>query len=407
MNNCLCNFKKIKIYQFILLTMSIIIIFTKFVSASDWQNYENQFKYDKNQIPPCEYGKDLNGLTIGFLGDSWLDYGKGKCGSVEQFFSKTINSASFINSSKGGATINGNKKRDIFKQELPGKPNILVISGGGNDLITCGNNISCLNKKLDSIILSDASSGKLKDLVLKWSTSKTKIVYIYTTELPYSPNKIKKILKTGILLKLAKRVSKLENLNPNFKSINLTDITDPNEKNLWTEDGFHFSPLAYHLISREAETFLLAAQQNSNKIKSNTSDNLIKKNKCSYAIDKNGLDEKGKPYKYRTSVGSITIKVPSDFDERHIVFDKMKGHGDQNKIKIGTNLWFNKKKELEGWIKPFTSKKAKYMTHVATDSSTFYVNKNLTDIEGSYVFPDNNPKWQNEYEFLIFNCDNG
>ena len=58
MNNCLCNFKKIKIYQFILLTMSIIIIFTKFVSASDWQNYENQFKYDKNQIPPCEYGKD-------------------------------------------------------------------------------------------------------------------------------------------------------------------------------------------------------------------------------------------------------------------------------------------------------------------------------------------------------------
>jgi len=386
----------------------IITILFSFGSAnaSEWFNIDKQFKYSKNQIPPCGYGTNTDGPTIGFIGDSWLDYGKGYCGSAEQFFSKVFDSSSFVNSAQGGATLTGNKKRDIPKQTLPSKPDILILSGGGNDLMKCGNNKSCLNNTLTKVISPDATQGSLINIINKWSKPNTKIIYIYTTEVPYAPNKIKKALKTGIMDVLAERVIRLETSNPNFKSINLANVTDINDRNLWTEDGFHFSPLSYHEFSSEAQAFLSTEENIDNaKADINSDSTDLEDERCSYAIDKGGIDDQGNPNKNRASMGYIIIKSPNSKGEQHIVFDQMDGYGDQNKIKAETNIWFDTSHELKGWIKPFTSRKAKHMMHVAADSPTYHIIEKISKYEGIYAFPDNDPKWQNIYELLIFDCD--
>ena len=384
----------------------VSVFFFGYANASEWHDVDNQFKYEKNQIPPCGYGANLNGPTIGFIGDSWLDYGKGRCGSAEQFFTKVFDSRLFVNSAQGGATLTGNKKRDIPKQILPSKPDILIISGGGNDLMKCGDKKSCLNNTLEKIISHDATNGSLINIINKWSKPDTKIIYIFTTEIPYAPKKIKKALKTGIMDNLAERIIKLEASNPNFKSINLANITDINDHNLWTEDGFHFSPLSYHKFSSEAQAFL-SPEENIDDAKAYINSDLtdLEDQRCSYAIDKGGIDNKGNPFKNRASIGSIIIKSPNTKGERHILFDQMEGYGDQKKIKSSSNLWFDNSHELKGWLKPYASRKAKHMVHVATDSTTYYIVEKISEFEGIYAFPENHPKWQNIYELLIFDCD--
>jgi hypothetical protein len=176
----------------------------------------------------------------------------------------------------------------------------------------CGNNKSCLNNTLTKVISPDATQGSLINIINKWSKPNTKIIYIYTTEVPYAPNKIKKALKTGIMDVLAERVIRLETSNPNFKSINLANVTDINDRNLWTEDGFHFSPLSYHEFSSEAQAFLSTEENIDNaKADINSDSTDLEDERCSYAIDKGGIDDQGNPYKNRASMGSIIIKSPN------------------------------------------------------------------------------------------------
>ena len=388
---------------FLILIVNLLITFN-YAHSSEWHDIEKQFKYEKNHIPPCKYGTKVDGPTIGIIGDSWLDYGKGRCGSAEHFFSKIVNSSAFVNSAKGGAKIIGNKKRDIQKQNLPSKPEILIISGGGNDLMKCGNNKSCLNKTLDKIISSDATKGSLIEIINKWSRAYTKVVYIYSSELPYAPNKIKKALKTGIMDILAERVSKLDASNPKFKSINLASITNIKNQKLWTDDGFHFSPTSFYFFSEAARPFLTPDKS---EITETVLINSIDKDdiSCSYAIDKSGLDNKGNPYKGRYSKGSIIVQAADKNNHRLISFDKMEGFGEQDKISLSTRLWFDNDKSLNGWFTPYTSKKAKNLAFVTAEGPTFSIVEKISNFEGVYSFPDNNPKWQNNYELVIFDCD--
>ncbi|MGC6484051.1 MAG: hypothetical protein ACON4P_00115 [Candidatus Puniceispirillales bacterium] len=373
-----------------------------FASASAW-DAENQIKGDKDHFPPCGYGKDTNGPKIGLIGDSWLDYGSGWCGGAEQFFSSITNSRSFFNAAKGGAWITGTKKKDIQKQVLPGKPDILIMSGGGNDLAKCGSNKLCLNKTLNKIISADASEGALLDLIKKWSHDKTKVVYIFSSDLPYAPKKLKKVLATGILDELAARLIHYDQMSAHFKAIDLNAIADVKDRSLWTKDGFHFSPASYHFFSEASRLFLMPHQAQTTETALSNPDSQEDK-LCSYAIDKSGLDDKGKPYKGRYSMGSVIIQAADTSGDRRISFDKMEGFGKQEKISFSTRLWFDANNQLNGWFTPYTSKKAKHQAFVTTDGPTYRVVEKVSDYEGVYSFPDNHPKWQNNYEFLVFDC---
>lgn len=381
-----------------------LILTIKFAAASDWIQPDKQTKYDENHIPPCGYGTNSNGPTIGLIGDSWLDYGSGRCGSAEQFFSLITDSSVFINVSKGGAKITGKKKRDIARQVLPGKPDILVISGGGNDLASCGGNTSCLDKTLNKIISADAAAGALPDMINKWSHSETKVVYIFSSNLPFAPKKFKKGLDTGILDELAQRLRLLEQNDDYFKAIDLNTIANVEDRIFWTEDGFHYTPASYYFFTKAARSFLVPDQPKitaASQPDQANPDDLT----CSYAIDKSGLDDKGNPYKGRYSMGRVIIKSADSSGERQIVFDKMEGFGKQEKISFSTRLWFDQDNELQGWFTPYTSKKAKHTAYVTTNGPTYRVVERYSDYEGIYSFPDNHPKWQNNYELLIFDCD--
>ena len=383
---------------FVCLTLSV-----KFAAASDWVQQDKQFKYSADHIPPCGYGTDMNGPKIGFIGDSWLDYGSGRCGSAEQFFSLMTDSRAFVNASKGGAKITGTKKRDIPRQVLPGKPDILVMSGGGNDLASCGGKKSCLDKTLNKIISADASEGALLDLIEKWSHAETKIVYIFSTNLPFAPKKFKKGLASGVLDELARRLLILEQKNALFKAINLSTIANVEDRGLWTDDGFHYAPASYYFFSNAAQPFLIPNQQEIKQVEiSDTS--AQEDTTCSYAIDKSGVDDKSNPYKDRASIGTLIIQTADERGNQRIIFDKMEGYGKQEKIKSLTRLWFDQNKKLNGWFTPYTSKKAKHTAYVTTNGPTYRVIEKVSNYGGVYSFPDNNPKWKNNYELLIFGC---
>jgi lysophospholipase L1-like esterase len=215
-----------------------------------------QYGDKQRKSKDCNYGNNKSGATIGIIGDSWLDYGKGNRGSPEQFFSEMLNSTLFVNAAKGGATLLGSKSRDISKQQLPSVPDILVLSGGGNDFMQCKGKKSCLKNTLDKIVSEQGTSGALIDVIDKWSTDDTMIFYMFTSELPFAPSHVKQIVKSGIIQDLASRLQNLQKNRDNVHIVDMASITDAQERALWTKDGYHFNPEGYDALAVEIKTHI-------------------------------------------------------------------------------------------------------------------------------------------------------
>ena len=206
----------------------------------------------KNVSANCIGSYDKNGIKIGVVGDSFFTTNPNSCNSFESLLKKKFNTNNVQNAAEGGATVLGFGNKAIRNQKLKFKPNILIISGGGNDLIKCGSNKSCLQQKLNSLLSNDLKSGAYLKLIDKHASDVTKVFIIYTTVVAsHAPKSWKALINSGVGKKFSDLMKNFSSNDENIQWIDAANILDKNNKDYWLKDGFHPSSSGYELIINE------------------------------------------------------------------------------------------------------------------------------------------------------------
>jgi len=205
-----------------------------------------------NVFANCIASYNENGIKIGVVGDSFFTTDPNSCNSFESLLKKKFNTNNVQNAAKGGATVFGFGNKAIRNQKLKFKPDILILSGGGNDLIKCGSNKSCLQQKLNSLLSNDLKSGAYLKLIDKHSSEVTKVFIIYTTVVAsHAPKSWKALINSGVGKKFSDLMKNFSSNDENIQWIDAANILDKNNKDHWLKDGFHPSSSGYELIDNE------------------------------------------------------------------------------------------------------------------------------------------------------------
>ena len=205
-----------------------------------------------NVFANCIASYNENGIKIGVVGDSFFTTDPNSCNSFESLLKKKFITNNVQNAAVGGATVLGFGNKAIRNQKLKFKPDILILSGGGNDLIKCGSNKSCLQQKLNSLLSNDLKSGAYLKLIDKHSSDVTKVFIIYTTVVAsHAPKSWKALISSGVGKKFSDLMKNFSTNDENIEWIDAANILDKNNKDHWLKDGFHPSSLGYKLIISE------------------------------------------------------------------------------------------------------------------------------------------------------------
>ena len=268
-----------------------------------------------NANAECSLPSENDGIKVGIIGDSFFMYESESCHSWQNFISERFDTKNVVNAAVSGSTISDSRAHGADKwfinQELPFKPDLLIIGGSGNDFTavrdsSCKKNYSCLKKILDQIISEDTNSGRLIDIINKHSDPNTKIFWTYIDEASiWGPQQYKDIVGTGIVKSLYERLHKLSEKNKNFEVFNVSSIINSSDKKDWLEDGFHPSGFATFKA-----TPILKSRYDGN-IDSFPIENILANNQilqtCDYTIQKRGKNAEGKSLDLRLSRGTLEI----------------------------------------------------------------------------------------------------
>ena len=209
----------------------IIVIFFSNTSNANCKNFAN------------------DSPSIGILGDSFFTSGGNSCDNLKQQLKKKFETNKVFNSSVAGATVFGFKSSSIKNQKLKFKPDILIIGGGGNDFIKCGNNKDCLFGKINDFISPNLKTGMFIKLIKKHSHQNTLVFIVYTSILPeHAPSNLKLFEEIGLADAFNERVSKYASQNKNVYWVDVGKILSLDKSNDWKDDGFHPSVKGYKKI---------------------------------------------------------------------------------------------------------------------------------------------------------------
>ena len=321
-----------------------------------------------NANAECSLPSENDGIKVGIIGDSFFMYESESCHSWQNFISERFDTKNVVNAAVSGSTISDSRAHGADKwfinQELPFKPDLLIIGGSGNDFTavrdsSCIKNYSCLKKILDQIISEDTNSGRLIDIINKHSDPNTKIFWTYIDEASiWGPQQYKDIVGTGIVKSLYERLHKLSEKNKNFEVFNVSSIINSSDKKDWLEDGFHPSGFATFKA-----TPILKSRYDGN-IDSFPIENILVNNQilqtCDYTIQKRGKNAEGKSLDLRLSRGTLEIIKNNliDFNTINIKdnFSK-KGQDINNLINVYSYLELKRDNSLIGNLANYTAPK--------------------------------------------------
>lgn len=321
-----------------------------------------------NANAECSLPSENDGIKVGIIGDSFFMYESESCHSWQNFISERFDTKNVVNAAVSGSTISDSRVHGADKwfinQELPFKPDLLIIGGSGNDFTavrdsSCKKNYSCLKKILDQIISEDTNSGRLIDIINKHSDPNTKIFWTYIDEASiWGPQQYKDIVGTGIVKSLYERLHKLSEKNKNFEVFNVSSIINSSDKKDWLEDGFHPSGFATFKA-----TPILKSRYDGN-IDSFPIKNILANNQilqtCDYTIQKRGKNAEGKSLDLRLSRGTLEIIKNNliDFNTINIKdnFSK-KGQDINNLINVYSYLELKRDNSLIGNLANYTAPK--------------------------------------------------
>ena len=219
------------------LTFLIIFCFTIFL-----------FIVEKTHAKQDCLSEFTNGLNILILGDSIFNTQdlENHCENLTSILAKKYNSSNIFNQAiDGGQFIIKNhdfSNLDILDQYFKYNWDIIIIGGGGNDLINCQFQPSCFKQTIQSI------SQRLKKFITSNKLQSTKIYFIYITQVSdFAPPEWQKLVNLGAGEQIKEMYQDISRENSNYEFIDLYLVT-PNDKDFWLSDGYHPSLKTYKLI---------------------------------------------------------------------------------------------------------------------------------------------------------------
>ena len=120
-------------------------------------------------------------------------------------------------------------------------PELLVIGGGGNDLIKCGSDKNCMQRTLNKILSSDFQRGYLIDAIAQNSDFNTKIIVLYPSGLPLITNAWKTVVRK-IGQKYASGWPVMQKTQGFW--LDATLVAKTSVPSHWSKDGYHPSVVA-------------------------------------------------------------------------------------------------------------------------------------------------------------------
>lgn len=189
-----------------------------------------------------------NGLNILILGDSIFNTQdlENHCENLTSILAKKYNTSNIFNQAiDGGQFIIKNhdfSNLDILDQYFKYNWDVIIIGGGGNDLMNCDFQTNCF-KETTTLI-----SQTLKKFLTSNKLQSTKIYFIYITQVSdFAPPEWQKIVNLGAGEEIKEMYQDISKENSNYEFIDLY-LAMPNDKDFWLSDGYHPSLKTYKLI---------------------------------------------------------------------------------------------------------------------------------------------------------------
>ena len=219
------------------LTFLIIFCFTIFL-----------FIVEKTHAKQDCLSEFTNGLNILILGDSIFNTQdlENHCENLTSILAKKYNTSNIFNQAiDGGQFIIKNhdfSNLDILDKYFKFNWDIIIIGGGGNDLINCQFQSTCFKQTIQSI------SQTIKKFITSNKLQSTKIYFIYITQVSdFAPPEWQKLVNLGAGEQIKEMYQDISRENSNYEFIDLYLVT-PNDKDFWLSDGYHPSLKTYKLI---------------------------------------------------------------------------------------------------------------------------------------------------------------
>ena len=355
----------------------------------------------------CVASDDYSTKVV-IIGDSFFTTNKGKLGSLESYLSKFIKGACVENLANSGARFSGFVSNRIQKQKSKSPPELLVIGGGGNDLIKCGSDKNCMNRTLNKILSSDVQRGYLTDAIAQNSDLNTKIIVLYPSGVtPHAPNAWKTVVK-NIGQKYGSRMARYAEKNPKVFWLDATLVAETSVPSHWLKDGYHPSVVANMRLAKTIQKIYNGDVKH--PISDYVDSRYETKFSCSFSIQKSGYDDKQNPYEYMQVEGEFDIDYDLTYEDYTIRYTRenwrISGASPtylRDNMKDALSVHANG--DLYGILNTYSNSKASGTVLVSTDHYVFESSNNSKYLfEGQHVFQ--NPKNDESYRFTISGCNN-
>ena len=386
---------KLKLKSFLIYVIIVFATGFPFLAQSTHIN-------DKN----CSASNDYSTKVV-IIGDSFFTTNKGKLGSLESYLSKFIEGACVENLANSGARFTGFGSNRIQKQKSKSTPELLIIGGGGNDLVKCGSDKICIEKTLNKILSSDVQRGYLTDAIAQNSDLNTKIIVLYPSGVtPHAPDAWKTVVK-NIGQKYGSRMASYAEKNPKVFWLDATLVAKTSVPSHWLKDGYHPSFVANMRLAKIIKKIYRGDIEHT--VSDYIDSQYDTKFSCSFSIHKSGYDDKQSLYQYMQVEGKLDIDYDLTYEDYTVRYTR------ENWSISGaspTYLRDNMKDALSvhadgglyGILNTYSNSKASGTVAVSTDHYVFESSNNSKYLfEGRHVFQ--NPKNDESYRFTISGCN--
>ena len=354
----------------------------------------------------CASSNDYSTKVV-IIGDSFFTTNKGRLGSLESYLSKFIEGACVENLANSGARFSGFGSNRIQKQMSKSTPELLVIGGGGNDLIKCGSDFNCMQRTLNKILSPDVEKGYLTDTIALNSDLNTKVIVVYPSEVaPHAPNAWKTVVK-NIGHKYGSRMARYAEKNPKVFWLDATLVAKTNVPSHWLKDGYHPSVVANMRLAKTIEK--IHRGDITHTISDYIDTQYDTKFSCSFSIHKSGYDDKQSSYEYLQVEGELDIGYDLNFEEHTIRYTRENWRiSGASPTYLRDNmkdaLFVHADGDLYGALNTYSNTEASGTVLVSTDHYVFESSNNSEYLfEGQHVFK--NPKNDEAYRFKISGCN--
>ena len=213
-------------------------------TEQQYSQIENKNEINQAIIPPsdiqCPTEIKNDGLRVLILGDDVLAQGK-QCERFEAALATYLNTKNITNLSK--TSYSQTIGKGIVNDFPNGNWDYVIVSGGYYDFVNCRDR-NCLEQVNDIMVKSLINFVKKNDIKYE------QLIFAYPSKLsPKVSGEVKRLINLGVGRNVKEFYKAVEQVFPGSRYLDLSEIIKPNDRDDWSDNGYHFNPNAYSRIA--------------------------------------------------------------------------------------------------------------------------------------------------------------